>query len=345
MSAEVRLGLVGFGAVARAFAALLAVEEAHLHSLGVAVRVVGVCTARSGSRIDPDGLDLRELLARAEHRTPHGPPLGAERFAAECPADVIVETLPLEPHMGEPAASVIRAALQAGRHVVSANKGPVAHHLGALRAEARAHGVTYRFESAVADGMPVINLIERTLPGADVLLIEGVVNSTSAMVLDALAEGRGPEEAIAAAQAVGIAEADPRHDLEGWDAAVKLASLSAVVFDRTLDLAKVSRPVIDDAAAARARAARAAGRRLVSLASVRRTPDGAAGTVELVEIGLEHPFFHLTGASLGLRITSRLLTPITITSEEPLNRDTAYGLLSDLLWLCRGDPGEARGLG
>jgi homoserine dehydrogenase len=329
---RVRLGLVGFGSVGRAFAALVAAERAWIAAdRGIDLVVTGITTGRSGAIVDPGGVDVAAALERAGAGRPHGDAVEAARFAATCPADVIVETLPLEPFSGAAATAVIRAALQAGRSVASANKGPVAHALAELAGLAAAHGVSYRYESAVADGMPVFNLIRATLPAADITAFRGVLNSTSSLVLDAAARGDGLQAGVAHAQALGVAEADPSHDLDGWDAAVKLASLSAAVWGTALDVHAVSREPVDTAAAERAVAAAARGARLVSIASVERDEHGVRAAVRLAELTPGDDFYSLSAASLGLQLHSRLLCPITISSDDPMPRDTAYGLLADVV--------------
>jgi homoserine dehydrogenase len=329
----IRVGLLGFGSVGQALARLLLAERAWLRKdRGVHLLVTGLATGRFGALVDDDGVDLAQALLRAREHQVHGPHLAAEAFAATCLADVIVETLPLEPFTGATATEATRSAFRHGRSVVSANKGPVAHALGELSRLAAECGVSYRFESAVADGMPVFNLIGQAMPAADVTGFTGLLNSTSNVVLDAVAAGGTATEAVAAATAMGITEVDPSYDLDGWDASVKMAALSAAVWGVPLDLDLVQREPVDEAAGARAVAARAEGRRLVSIAELTKT-DGraAAAQVRLVDVAPGDPFFALAGTSLGLQIRSRLLCPITISSDRPTVDDTAYGLLADLL--------------
>jgi len=319
--------------VGRAFAELIRRERGWiLAERGVHLVISGITTGRFGSITDPGGIDVAAALDRARRGRPHGTAVEASRFAVACPADIIVETMPLEPFHGTHAAAVIRAALTAGRYVVSANKGPVAHACAELSRLAAERGVTYRYESAVADGMPVFNLIRSALPAADITGMHGVLNSTSTVVLEALARGEAMDAAIRNAQRLGIAESDPSYDLEGWDAAVKLAALSATVWSTPLDIHRVTREPVDAGTAARAAEAAVRGQRLVSLASAERIGDGTVqASVRMVELSADDDFYSLAGASLGLRITSRLLCPITISSDNPTPRDTAYGLLADIL--------------
>jgi homoserine dehydrogenase len=328
------LCLVGFGNVGRAFAELLLREHNRLQSeTGLDLVVTGICTARFGSIASPLGVDLRRALERAKAGSPHGPFEESTAFVATCHADIVVETTPLEPFTGAIGIAIIRAALAAGRSVASANKGPVAHDLRALKDLARRHGLRYRYESAVADGLPVFSLIERTLPCANVTAVTGLLNSTSGIVLEVLSDGRSLSQGIEIAKALGIAEDDAQFDLEGWDAAVKLCALSAALWDKPIHVEDVERVPVSNARASKAIDARVRGNRLVSMATLQSMPsdDVVRARVEISEIGPESMFFALTGTSLGLRFETSLLQPLTISCSDPQLSDTAYGLLADVL--------------
>ena len=138
---------------------------------------------------------------------------------------------PSNPSTGEPAISHIRAAFARGMHVVTANKGPIAHAYAALRDEAARAGLGFRFESAVMDGAPVFNLWSGCMPGVQVLGFTGVLNSTSKVVVETMERGGSFEDGLAAARALGITEADGAFDVEGWDSAAKTAALANVLMD------------------------------------------------------------------------------------------------------------------
>jgi homoserine dehydrogenase len=304
-----------------------------VEEVGLDLVVTGICTARFGSVTSATGVDLRAALERANTKTQHGPSAESSEFVVTCPSDIVVETTPLEPLTGKIGIAITRAALSAGRSVVSANKGPLAHGLRELRRLAQGNGVHYRYESAVADGMPVFSLVERTLPGASITAMTGLLNSTSGIVLESLSQGISLSEAIQQAEALGILEDDPRYDLDGWDAAVKLCALSATVWDEPIRIDHVEREPISEAFSAPAIEARERGHRLVSVASIRRTSldHSVQAKVEVIEIGPDSVFFPLTGTSLGIQFETKLLSPVTISCSEPRLTDTAYGLLADVL--------------
>src|SRR5665213_2758821 len=331
---RLRLCLMGFGNVGRAFAELLLREHDRLQEqTGLDLVVTGICTSRFGSVVDPLGVDLRRALECSNAGSPQGPPEESTVFVTTCPADIVVETTPLEPFTGALGIAIISAALGDGRSVASANKGPVAHGLRELRALADRHGLHYRYESAVADGLPVFSLIERTLPSVDVTAVTGLLNSTSGVVLEALSEGRSFTEGVEEAKARGIVEDDGAYDLDGWDAAIKLCALSAALWDKPIHVEDVERSPVSEDLAARAIDARTRGKRLVSMSTLQSNPasEHVRAAVELTELGPESVFFALTGTSLGLRFESRLLQPVTISCSDPRLSDTAYGLLADVL--------------
>ncbi len=233
MQRTLRLALVGFGQVGRRFAKQLRGPYARvLRSEGVTIRVTGIATGRHGLAIDGRGLDLRRCLriVKAGHSLDAlrrgSSAVSVRQFVSQVPADVLIELTPLDPRCGEPATTHVRLALRRGLHVITANKGPVAFALGSLQALARRKRRLFLHEGAVMDGTPVFNLVERCLPGAKVLSFRGTLNSTTSLILSRMEDGLDAEAALREARALGIVEADPSLDLDGWDAAVKGCALA-----------------------------------------------------------------------------------------------------------------------
>ncbi|HEX8939320.1 MAG TPA: hypothetical protein VF763_04070, partial [Candidatus Limnocylindrales bacterium] len=262
-----RLGLLGFGAVGQALARLLleaADELAAAHELTVAVGLLA--TRRGGVTLAADGappgggVDLRTAL---EGHVPAGDgELHGAQAVATAPLDVVVELTPLDPAAGEPATSHVRAAIAAGRHVITANKGPIALHGPELRGLARAAGVGLRYEATLMDCLPVQALHEAAIPVGGVEAFAAIPNSTSNHVLDAMAGGRSRRDAVADAQRLGIAEADPSLDLDGWDAAFKAAILAQELLGRDVLAGDVVRTGLAAVADHEPAAAVAAGERV-----------------------------------------------------------------------------------
>ena len=140
----------------------------------------------------------------------------------------------------EPARTLVLRAIEHGKHVVTANKALIALHGNALFAAARAKGVMVAFEAAVAGGIPIIKAIRESLAGNRIEWVAGIINGTANFILsDMLERGRPFDEVLAEAQRLGYAEADPSYDVEGIDAAHKLAILAAIAFGKPLQFERV----------------------------------------------------------------------------------------------------------
>jgi len=214
--------------VGRAFARLLETQRKIFP-----FRIVAVHTLRHGSAFDQRGLPVEPVFEpRCE---------SIEEFLDRARPEMAIEITTLNPATGEPAISHIRAAFARSMHVITANKGPIAHAYRALVEEARRAGVEFRFESTVMDGAPVFNMVRNNLPGCKIRGFTGIVNSTTNVVIEALRKGRTLAEGIAEAQKIGVAEADASYDIEGWDAAAKAAALANVLFNARLTPLDVDR--------------------------------------------------------------------------------------------------------
>lgn len=345
-----RVLLAGFGGVGRELARILDRRSDHPGLAGADLSLVAITTGRHGALAEPRGIDPAEALAAyARGGFAPGDPgfvaLDTARAVADLDYDVLVDASPLRiPERGEPAISWLRTALGRGHHAVTCNKGPVAWAHRELATLARERGAAFRFESTVMDGVPVFHLARCGLRGATVERLEGILNSTTNVVLGGLEAGLDLAAAVAGAQDMGIAEADPAADLEGWDAAVKLAALANALLvgegEAELLPEAVSREAVDEETGKRAREAAARGERLKMVCEVGR--GGGAGwgregplraRVEARVLPAHHPFARVDGASSILRFTADLPGTFTLIEEDPDLTTTAYGLISDLLSL------------
>jgi homoserine dehydrogenase len=341
MPRDLRVALVGFGNVGRRFAERLRGPYGRaLKADGARVRVTGIATARHGLAIDPRGIDLRRalrLVATSRSLDPlhRGPGVADVRaFIAGVPADVLVEITTLDPRSGQPATAHVRLALGRGMHVVTANKGPVAFALRPLRALAGRKKRLFLHEGAVMDGTPVFNLAERCLRGARVVSFRGTLNSTTNLVLSRMEEGLAAGVAVKEAQALGIAEADPGNDLEGWDAAVKGCALANALMGASVRPSQVRRRGIAGLSGRDARRAVRAGTRLrLVVRGVRK-----GGRVR-VSVGPERvPFgdpLSGSGPDAALVLETDLMGEIGVFERGATVDQTAYALLSDLLQVVR----------
>jgi homoserine dehydrogenase len=244
---------------------------------------------------------------------------------------MMVELTTLNVETGQPATEHIAKALGCGMDVVTANKGPIAFAYNELRALARARGVHLRFEGTVMDGTPIFSLVERTLPGCEVLGLEGILNSTSNLVLTEMANGKSVEDAIADAQRMGIAEADPSLDLDGWDAAAKITALANVLMDANMKPKDVDRTGIKEVSEGDLASARSKGMRMRLVASAKRVDGEISLCVKPQEVAHDSAFWSVEGTSSALTIRTDLMGDLTILESNPSLTQTSYAVFSDML--------------
>ncbi len=313
-----RVALIGFGSVGRAFAQLLA-EKRSVYPF----RIVGAHTRSRGTAYSEGGLGPEADFGAAA--------ASVDEFLDRCRPEVAVELTTLNPASGEPALSHIRSAFNRGIHVITANKGPLAFAYAALRREAAAAGVEFRFESVVMDGTPVFNMVRNTLPGVQVLGFAGALNSTSKIVLEAMERGLPLEDGIAEAQRLGITEADPWFDLDGWDSACKAAALANVLMDADVTPSEVDRRGIGRLTPEKLEEMLAKGKRPVLVCRAKRTPEGVRLRVRAEVLGPEDILSTVRGTSNLLLLQTDLMGEIGVFSLQPGVRQTAYGVFSDLV--------------
>jgi homoserine dehydrogenase len=337
---EFKLALLGFGNVGQALIELLLEKRADLEiNPGISFKVVGIASGSHGRAIDPRGLPMQEIL-KAYRK---GEALSgfsslevntSEEFAHKCGADVLFESTPVNYQTGQPALEYIKIALENGLHAITANKGPVVHGYRDLTKIARQNRVSFLFESSVMDGAPVFSLARTGFPGARIQEFSGILNSTTNLILSRMENGETQEEAIAYAQSIGIAETDPSGDVDGWDAAVKVAALVTVLMDvpflpqdvDRVGIRSLTHDLIHDAAER--------GNRWKLLCRARLDPESARGVlaeVKPTEIGPDSQLYHITGTSAILQIKSDVLGNLSLIEDSPSTKTTAYGMLADFL--------------
>lgn len=331
------LALVGFGNVGRAFARLILRKQAQLTAeYGLDVRIAGIATARHGIIVDPRGLDIGQVLAQAENGRPLGRAGDIFEFIHACPADALLENTPVNHLTGRPASDYLRAALERGMHAITANKGPVVHAYHELKALADRMGRRFLFESAVMDGAPIFSLFRGPLPAANLTGFSGILNSCTNLILDKMAAGESFDEAVRYAQSIGIAETDPSADIDGWDAAIKVAALSTVLLDTPLTPQEVEREGIRSLSPGMIAEALKNGERWKLVCSARKENGRVIGRVKPERVGPSSPYYHITGTSSYVEFQLDVLPGLGIVETSPGPETTAYGLLADLINAVRG---------
>jgi homoserine dehydrogenase len=329
------LCLLGFGNVGCALLDLLFEKRDELwEEFGVAWRVTGVASRGLGWLAAPEGFPDEELVyaplaGLAQKFSPA--PVDVKEWLAAARCDVLFEATSLDPFTGEPAVSHVRAGLEHGAHVITANKGTVVHAYRELSELARGRGRRFLFEAAVAE-FPVFSLFRGSLPAARLLSFEGVLNSTTNVILDEIAAGRTFDAGVRRAQELGVAETDPAHDVDGWDSAVKACALANVLMDAGLKIGEVGREGIRGLKDEEVRAAHAGGRPFRLVARGRRDEAGRVeASVRPEQVSPRGPFASAEGTTLAIHYELDVLPGLTLVAHDPDLTSTAYGLFADFI--------------
>jgi len=313
-----RLALIGYGHVARALARLLREQRG-----AFPFRITGIHTARHGTAVSARGLPIEPAFGPAA--------ASIEEFLDAAQAQIAVELTTLNPATGEPATSHIRAAFARRMHVVTANKGPLAHAYADLRDAAARRGVEFRYESTVMDGAPVFNLVRSNLPGVNVLGFTGALNSTSKLVIEAMERGGSFEDGLALARSLGVAEANSSFDVEGWDSAAKTAALANVLMDARTTPQAVSTRGITRLTPERVQELARAGKTVRLISRARRSPHGVTLRVRAEVLDKTDLLAAAQGTSNLLLLHTDLMGTIGTVSISPTVEQTAYGVFADLV--------------
>jgi homoserine dehydrogenase len=328
------LAFLGFGNVGKALARLLLSKQDELQQrYDLDFIVTGIATGRRGKAVDTDGIDLEAALhAPSLSNLNAGDPPGDEYdFMRRAQADVLFESIPVNYASGQPALDFIRFALQNGMHAVTANKGPVIHGYRELTALARQHGRRFFFESTVMDGAPIFSLFRDALPGANLLAFSGVLNSTTNMILTLMEGGDSFEDAVAYCQQIGIAETDPSGDIDGWDAAIKVALLASVLMQSPITPDQVDRTGIRAISHEEMLRAEHACKRWKLMCRAWRKDGQVQAKVAPEMVDPDSPFYRVDGTTSLVQFETDVLGKLSLLEEDPGPHTTAYGMFADFL--------------
>ncbi len=304
------VGLLGHGTVGSAFAELLEQRSAAIaSSTGRHPSIAGVLTRDSGS--------FEQILQSSE---------------------AIVEL------MGgiEPARRCLLAAMEAGRHVVTANKQLLCEHGQELFDVAARCGVRLRFEAAIAGVIPVVRVLTESLQGLEVTRIHGIVNGTTNFILTEMERGSTYEQALVKAKRAGFAEADPSEDVSGRDAAAKMAILARLAFGVEVKLKDVRYEGIEQLKVDDLEYARQLGLSLKLVGTAERMSDGVSVRVHPAFLYGGHPLASVNGSFNAVTIEGESITEITMSGPGAGGRATASAVLGDLVSVMEGSGPPAR---
>lgn len=336
------LCFIGFGNVARALVRLLERKRGLLESkYNITYSITGIATGRHGFAVNPEGLDINRALEKVESGKSLFPlstfqvedSLAVIRYSN---AAVMFENSPVNHHTGQPAIDHVRAALELGMHVVTANKGTVVHGYRELTALAESKGRKFLFESTVLGGSPLFSIFRETLPLAELHSFKGILNATTNLILSRMEGGETFDEAVKYCQSIGIAETDPSADVDGWDAAIKVAALVTVLMDVPLKPQDVERKGIREITPGMIEQAKGSGKRYKLVCSAERVGDQIKARVAPELVDSSSPMYGIMNSSSGVAFRTDVLPDysITVTEREGMSGgpvETAYGLFADFV--------------
>ena len=319
---------------------MLSIGVAGLGTVGAGVlrllhENAGLVSARAGREIRVTAVSARDRgrdrgVSVAGMRW-HDDPVG---LADDEGVDVVVE---LMGGSDGAARTLVERALDAGKPVVTANKALLAVHGAQLAARAEAHGAALAFEAAVAGGIPVIKALREGLAGNRIDRVAGILNGTCNYILTVMREeGRGFAEVLADAQALGYAEADPSFDVDGIDAAHKLAILAALAFNRPVDFGAVHIEGIRGVSAVDIAFATELGYRIKLLGIARRTDAGIESRVHPCMVPQTAPIARVDGVFNAVVAEGDFVGRVMLEGRGAGAGPTASAVVADLVDIARG---------
>ncbi|MDO5845200.1 MAG: homoserine dehydrogenase [Methanocorpusculum sp.] len=316
-----RIALIGLGSVGKGVGHVLKNDKRFT--------ITAAADSKSGV-VNDKGLNIEELLAKKKTTGVCGShEWNAMKIASEADYDVLVEVTPTNAITGEPALSVIKAALSRGKHVVTSNKGPISVAYKELQKLADENHAELRFEGTVAGAVPIINGIKHGLGGNKIKSVSGVLNGTCNYILTRMEEeGLTYSQALAEARDLGYAEKDPTYDVNGTDSAIKLVILANTVLGMNAKLSDVKMVGIDGLTADALLMAETTGQSIRLIASIDVEKNELEVSPRLIS---ELDSLVVEGTLNAVTVDTEYAGEITFIGRGAGSVETASAILSDLL--------------
>ena len=339
-----KLAFIGFGNVARSLARLLVRKQELLKTkYDITFSVTGIATGSHGFAVNLNGLDIQKALALVENGKSINP-LSDSRFPVtdslsviqQSQADVMFENSPVNTQTGQPALDHIRAALELNMHAITANKGPVVHGYRELTALAKSKGKRFGFESTVLGGAPVFSVFREAFPLAELSSFKGIFNATTNIMLSRMERGESYADAVKYCQSIGVAETDPTNDVDGWDAAIKVAALVTVLMDTPFTPQQVNPTGIRGIRPEMIAKAKVEGKRYKLVCSAEKADGKVTARVAPELVDSSSPLYGMMDSNTGITFCTDVILDYSITQSEREGMqggpvETAYGLFADFV--------------
>lgn len=339
-----RIAVIGYGGVGRAFVELIHMKKEYLKTEGLDIQLNYVI-GRNGGVYNPEGIDLAGLVEFGKkHRdistyeaAGGSSEITFERMLLNRDVDVVVEATPTNKKTGEPGMTHVRKSLENGFHVITANKGPVMLAYRELKSIALKNGVQLGIGCTTGGSLPSINGGIMDLAGADILSIEGVLNGTTNLIINEMERnGVTYKEALEKAQREGIAEADPSLDVEGWDTAIKLLILTNVLMDVDMTLEDIHVEGITKITPEKIKSCLAEGKKYKLVGKTIKENGRIEMSVKLEKIDSSNPLFLVDGKNKAVRYNTDILGDLTIMGGASGVIPAGASILRDLINIHRG---------
>jgi homoserine dehydrogenase len=329
MAEALRVGIAGLGTVGASVARVLAEKAAELTRQCGREIIVTAVSARDATR--DRGVDLSSAKWFAD----------PVELARSADIDVFVELIGGEEG---PARASVTAALEAGRHVVTANKALLARHGVELAEIAEGKGILLNYEAAVAGGIPVIKTMREAMAGNTVSRVFGILNGTCNYILTRMeAEGLSFEDCLKDAQRQGYAEADPTFDIEGNDTAHKLSILTSLAFGNRIAAGDIYLEGISNITQADIRAASELGYRIKLLGVALRTESGIEQRVHPTMVPTASVIAQVHGVTNAVAIETDILGELLLSGPGAGGNATASAVVGDIADIAKSRPGFQHG--
>ncbi len=329
-----RIILIGYGVVGKSVTTILASRYAErVKDYAFNPKIVAIVDV-DGAVINPRGLSPEKLEEIKQKGFPISadpefghPGMSALDVIESVEAEVVVEATPVNIKNAEPALSHITKAFKTGKHVVTTNKGPLALAMPALTELAEYNKVYLRFSGTVGGGTPMLEFAKRCLAGDKILAIRGILNGTTNYILTEMAQNRVTfQEALANAQKLGYAEADPTMDIDGFDTACKVVILANWIMNKKITLKDVDRTGIRDVSQQALDEASKRGNTIKLIGSI----DSNVPTVKPMEISKTSPLC-VSGVLNAVTFFTEFAGEQTLVGKGAGGMETASAVLRDLL--------------
>ena len=338
-----RIAIVGFGRVGRAFVQLLVDKKDYLEHESIDARIIYIIDL-GGGIYQPKGIsheDLREIAERKD--LPFSYPHGGSKdvtfvnLLERRDVEVVIEMTPTNKDTGEPGLTHIRESLARGIHVVTSNKGPILLAHKQLSELARKNSVQLGIGCTCGGALPAINGGIIDMAGSNIVSIEGVLNGTTNFIINEMENNNvNYEDALKKAQELGIAETDPTLDVKGWDTASKLLILTNVLMNEDKSLGDISVSGISGLTQDDIHRARRGNKKYRLIGRTLRVNGELRMSVKLQKLSSDHPFYNLEGANKAVRYISDTLGDLTMVGGASDLRAAAASILRDCINIHRG---------